>query len=55
MHPVKTSTAEKLDPREDPRTDRRAAHDAVLREIAEDAKVAPERYLQDSIVPEGGE
>ena len=55
MQASKTQTAENLDPREAPQTERHAAHDAVLREIAEDARVAPERYLQDSIVPEGGE
>jgi len=31
------------------------AHEALLREIAEDARREPERYLADSLVPNGGE
>lgn len=30
-------------------------HDALIREVAEDARQEPERFLQDSIVKEGGE
>jgi len=30
-------------------------HDALLAAIAADARLEPERYLEDSIVPEGGE
>ena len=30
-------------------------HEALLREIAEDARREPERYLADSVVPKGGE
>ena len=30
-------------------------HEALLREIAEDAQHEPERFLADSVVPKGGE
>lgn len=30
-------------------------HDALIRDVAEDARREPERFLKDSVVPEGGE
>jgi hypothetical protein len=37
------------------RPERTPDHDALMREIAADARTEPERYLAESIVPEGGE
>ena len=45
-------------PRSEPLDDRGSpdlVRDALLREIAEDARREPERFLDDSRVPEGGE
>jgi hypothetical protein len=48
-----------LEPRPEPTLDRGtpadAQREAILREIAEDARREPERFLQESRVPEGGE
>jgi hypothetical protein len=43
-----TATAERL-PEEAP------DHAALLERVAADARREPERYLEDSVVPEGGE
>jgi len=45
-------------PRTEPIEDREAPlpqHETLLREIAEDARREPERFLADARVPEGGE
>ncbi|AKT43694.1 hypothetical protein [Chondromyces crocatus] len=55
MQSSKLQAVRKLDIQEARPSDREALHEALLREIADDARIAPERYLQDSIVPEGGE
>jgi hypothetical protein len=49
------SSVDQTDAREAPREDRLAAHDALIRDIAADARIEPERYLKETIVPEGGE
>lgn len=43
------------DARENRGPERQEVYEALIREIAEDACVEPERYLRDTIVPEGGE
>jgi hypothetical protein len=55
MQATKKQTAEQIDAREAPREDRLEAHDALIRDVAEDARTEPERYLKETIVPEGGE
>lgn len=50
----------KLIPRQDTGEDTEARaplpdHDALLRDIAADARREPERFLKDSVVPKGGE
>jgi hypothetical protein len=55
-HPAEPLHArDSRDAREMPSPDRNDAHDALIREIADDARVSPECYLRDTIVPEGGE
>ncbi|EYF00995.1 hypothetical protein [Chondromyces apiculatus] len=55
MQSAKIQVLRKIESSEAFESDRTALHDALLREIAKDARQEPERYLQDSIVPEGGE
>jgi transposase len=38
-----------------PKPEATPEHDALIREVAEDARREPERFLADSIVREGGE
>ena len=48
--------AENLQPQESPRArERREALDDVVAEVAVDARVDPEGYARDTLVPEGGE
>jgi hypothetical protein len=51
MSPAQTPLPEPSEGRESLETQR----EAILRDIAEDARREPERYLGDSRVPEGGE
>jgi hypothetical protein len=51
MSPVKQPLPEPIDDRSAPDAQR----EAVLRDIAEDARREPERFLEESRVPEGGE
>lgn len=52
-HPVELLNVREA--RETTRPEHEGAHDALIREIAEDARISPESYLRDTIVPEGGE
>jgi hypothetical protein len=55
MTPATQNPQQQPEGHADPSSEPESQHDLLLREIAEDARREPERYLADSVVPRGGE